>query len=110
MTNLDLFDCNLRQIAETKLGRGWQARIARFLRVSAAMVSFWADKQEMPPDDTQWLIALFLGCASRDEIWPFRKNLFPEIREVAEAEARLMKAQEKFTNKVDKFLPGASDE
>lgn len=110
MTNLNLFKCHLREIAEKKLGKGWQGKIAAFVNVRPAMVSYWADLQEIPPDDTQCLIAMYLDLKSRDEIWEFRQDLFPEMKAVIEAENILKAARDKFQVKVDEYLPGGGHE
>ena len=72
------FDCRLSKIMVQKGIK--PSQLARFLNVSHGMVTRWHKGQDIPPSDKQELIALFLGCANRAEIWVFKsKRVYDKI-------------------------------
>ena len=72
------FDCKLAQIMQARGIKPTQ--LAQFLNVSPSMVTRWHQAKDLPPSDKQAIIALFLGCKNRCDIWPFKsKHIYDKI-------------------------------
>lgn len=72
------FNCRLSSIMDAQDIRPTQ--LAAFLGVSPSIITLWRKGTEIPPSDKQEIIALYLGCKHRAEIWVFRsKDLYDKI-------------------------------
>ena len=67
------FKCKLNQAMDNANVKPTQ--LAAFLGVSPSLVTIWRQGREIPPSDKQEVIALYLGCNNRADIWQFRSKI-----------------------------------
>lgn len=91
------FDIRLKDLM---IEKGFKAgQMAVIANVAPASVSLWINALEMPPDDIQCLIAIWLGV-SRDEIWRFKKECFNEIIELSKLHKEQVRLEKKLAEKL----------
>jgi len=91
------FNIRLRDLMVEK---GFKAgQLAMITNVAPASVSLWINGIEMPPDDIQCLIAIWLGVC-RDEIWQFKKECFNEIIELSKLHKEQVRLEKKLAGKL----------
>ena len=75
------FDCKLDKYMAKRNVKPIQ--LARFLNVSPSIITRWRKGEDMPPSDKQEIIALYLGCKTRCDVWPFKsKRIYEKIVEL----------------------------
>jgi transcriptional regulator with XRE-family HTH domain len=102
MNGTRYFTIRLRELMEKnglKVGQ-----LAMVANVAPATASLWVNGLEMPPDDIQCILAIWLDV-DRCEIWQFKKECFAEIVELA----KLHKKQTEIEKRLSKKLNGGED-
>jgi len=95
------FKVNLKKIMQQ---RGLKVnQLASLVNAHLSNASLWVNGHEMPPDDIQAIIALWLG-KTRDEIWEFKKECFPEIVEISTLNKKLTAVEKTLAEKLGESL------
>lgn len=99
---INLFKNRLRSIMNQR--RISATRLAEFIGQSVSNVSYYMSGSQIPPSDIQELIALYLGRNNRAEIWEFRRDLFPELKQLRELNSQITKIETVLHKKVEDGL------
>lgn len=98
------FHCKLKSLIEKRFGKkSCVSKLARLLGVSKQTIGDYINFVSMPPSDKQALIAVFLNCKSRADIWVFKKSMLPELRKIASMYEKIEVLEKQFKERKETF-------